>query len=176
MNIFDIIILVAAAYGIYKGITKGFVHIVLSFAGFLLGLWLAANFSGKLIPYLAGQLNANDNQLRWVAYFVIFLGTLLITWIISKLITKLLKEAGLGWLNRLSGAALATVKYLFIAGLIFILIDEINRRFPVLPQDYAKGSQWHQPVMQGTKRLIAGFSNAKIFQLKNTEKTQDTLR
>ncbi len=176
MHFFDIFILVASAYGVFKGLTKGLVHILLSFVGFIAGLYLAANFSGMLIPYLAEQFHSSPGQMQWAAYFVIFFGAILIAWLASKLITKILKEAGLGWLNRLGGALLSTAKYLFIAGLIFVLIEETNRRFAFLPENYTENSKFFKPVTQETRQIIHLLSGSKIFRINQPANQRDSLR
>ncbi len=154
MHILDLIILSALGYGLYTGFRKGLVHMLLSLAGLLAAVFLAAQFSERLIPWLGSHLKLGPGSLRWTAYLTVFLGTLLLVALISRLLGKLLKAAGLGWANRLSGAALSALKYLLILGLLLKLVDSVQQRFPVLPEDYAQGSRWQKPLMRSTDSIL----------------------
>ena len=149
---------------------------LLSFAGLLAAVFLAARFSEQLIPWLGRHLNMGPGGLRWTAYLTVFLGTLVIVALVSRLLDKLLKAAGLGWANRLSGAALSAVKYLLILGLLLKLIDSVQQRFPVLPEDYAQGSRWQKPLMRSTDSVLVYVGRLHLDSLVKNQRKNDTVR
>ena len=169
MNILDSVVMILVFYGIYKGFTKGIVYMVLSTAGFILGIILSVKFAFLLVPYLAHYFNLHEVQLKWLAYMLIFLGVILVMLLLSKLLYKLLKISGLGWLNRLSGALVSGLKYLFFAGLILMLIDEIQQRFPVFPDTLLKESKLMQPVTESTRMVIRWIDNKAYWNKIKTE-------
>ncbi len=169
MNILDAGVMILVFYGIYKGFAKGIVYMVLSTAGFILGIILSVKFAFLLVPYLAHYFNLPEVQLKWLAYLLIFLGVLLVMLLLSKLLSKLLKISGLGWLNRLSGALVSGLKYLFFTGLILMLIDEIQQRFPVFPDTLLKESKLMQPVTESTWAVIHWIDNKAYWEQIKTE-------
>ena len=127
---------------------------LLALAGLLAAVFLAAKFSEQLIPWLGTHLEAGPSTLRWMAYLTVFFGTLILVALLSRLLDKLLDAAGLGWANRLSGAVVSAFKYLLIFGLLLRLVDSVQERFPVLPEDYAQGSNLHEPLVRATDTVL----------------------
>ena len=164
MNIIDIIILVGFLYGLYTGFRKGFIHIVLGIIGFLAALYVASRFAGMLIPYLKANWNASEGTLRWAAYALLFIGVLIAVGLLSKLLDKILDTAGLGWLNRLTGAALSAFKYLIIIGLLLRMVDGMQERLHIFPEDYAKDSRWHKPLTALTDSVVVYVGRIRINQ------------
>lgn len=162
MNFIDLVILIAAAYGLYIGFRKGFIHIVLGIAGFLAGLYVASRFAEKLIPYLQRNWHLDDRTLHWIAYVLLFFAVLIVVGLLSKLLDKIIDTAGLGWLNKLSGAVLSALKYLIIIGLFLRLVDAFQERFGILPEDYAKDSQLYEPLSALTDSVIVYVGQLRI--------------
>ncbi|NPA45702.1 MAG: CvpA family protein [Chlorobi bacterium] len=162
MNIIDIIILVGFLYGLYTGFRKGFIHIVLGIIGFLAALYVASRFAGMLIPYLKANWNASEGTLRWAAYALLFIGVLIAVGLLSKLLDKIFDTAGLGWLNRLTGAALSAFKYLIIIGLLLRMVDGMQERLHIFPEDYAKDSRWHKPLTALTDSVIVYVGRLRV--------------
>jgi len=154
MHIIDLVIITAFGYGLYTGYRKGIVHMVLSFVGLLVAIYLSARFSEQIIPHIGRYLDLGPRGLRWIAYLMVFSGTLILVSILSRILHKLLKAAGLSWANRLGGAAFSALKYMLILGLLLKLVDSVQQRFPVLPEDYAQGSHWHKPLMRSTDSVL----------------------
>ncbi len=155
MDHLDILILTTAGYGLYKGFRKGFIHMVLSLAGLVLALYLAVKFSGLFIPFLAEKLHTGPEKMRWLAYLLVFTGTLITVSLLSRLLNKLIKSVGLGWLNKTAGALLSALKNLLIIGLFFKLVASVQERFALFPDDYTQSSQLYQPLMRITDKTIS---------------------
>jgi len=154
MNLLDIIILIIAAWGFIRGLRKGLFYIVLSLAGILAGLVLATRFSGKLIPFLGRILPWDEKQLQWAAYVIVFLIVLIIARLISILLEKFFTWTGLGWMNRFAGAAVSTLKYLLLAGLLFTAVDELQAKFTLFPPSVFESSRIYKPLVQQTRKFI----------------------
>jgi len=170
MNIIDIIILVALLYGLFIGFRKGFIHIVLGMAGFLAAIYVASRFAERLIPYLKQTWKLDDRTLLWIAYALLFIAVLMVVGILTKILDKIFDSAGLGWLNKLSGAALAALKYLIIIGLFFRLVDSFQERFGILPEDLTEDSQFYEPLSALTDTVIAYVGDLHISEWRLNEK------
>ncbi len=154
MAVFDIIILTLVAWGLYKGFRKGFFYIVLSFAGLIIGFMLATRFSSHLIPFLQAYLDWPPSSLLWVAYVLIFLMVIIMARLISLLLEKFFKWTGLGWLNRIAGGMVSSLKYLLIAGLLFTAVDEVQSNFKLFPGELFEKSTVYRPLVENTRKFI----------------------
>jgi len=101
MNWLDIIIAIVLVIFTFIGLKKGLIKAVLSFAGLILGIFLA----GRFYISVSGLLTfLPDGVARVIAYILIIIIVLIVFWIIASLLNKLLSFLMLGWLNHLGGA------------------------------------------------------------------------
>ncbi len=178
MHYLDWIILSVAAYGFYRGFRKGLVHIVLSLAGLVMAVFLASRFSGQWVPFLSEKLNSSPDKIMWLAYAVVFFGTLIAVALLTKLLDKIISSAGLGWVNKMTGGFLSALKSLLIIGLFFKLIASVQERFMIFPKDFEKDSKYYAPLIQVTDTLIhhAGNWHRKWKQKHPSVNSQDDLQ
>ena len=115
MSPFDYFILtlliVSSVYGIYRGIIKE----VLSLSGLVLSFYLASNFDNSLANIV--PIENKSDFLIISAFIMIFVSTLIFTSILIKLISKVLKLAGLSIMNRFFGFFFGIAR-----GLVIVLV------------------------------------------------------
>jgi membrane protein required for colicin V production len=119
MNWLDILLAVILLISILGGVRKGFSREIIGLAAALIGLLLASQFyrlAGKpLKPYIPQE------SLSSVAGFLgIFLGVLIVGSIVSSLVRRILKTAGLSTIDRLLGAAYGLVRGSLVALAIIV--------------------------------------------------------
>jgi membrane protein required for colicin V production len=119
MNWLDILLAVILLISILGGLRKGFSREIIGLAAALIGLLLASQFyrlAGKpLKPYIPQE------SLSSVAGFLgIFLGVLIVGSIVSSLVRRILKTAGLSTIDRLLGAAYGLVRGSLVALAIIV--------------------------------------------------------
>jgi membrane protein required for colicin V production len=110
---YDSLILLLLTYAGYKGYQKGFIQTVLSFVGYLIGLWLAVKCSAILAQKL-------QSQQVWMPFVVFLLILVAVGWlvkIIGRSIRGLLNLVLLGWLDGILGMLI----YCFLFSLIISL-------------------------------------------------------
>lgn len=113
MNTIDIIVLVLLLIGGLNGLRKGFVNAFANLVGWIFALIVAAKYSAVFAP--AMQVLSQDPVVQKISAFAfIVLIIVVLTWIVSALLNKILKTFKLGPLNRLAGGTLGTLKGLFI--------------------------------------------------------------
>jgi membrane protein required for colicin V production len=114
LNWLDLVFLLLFALSVATGIAKGFAKQVVGFLAailaFLLALWFYGAVGSFLLPYVSHQRVANFLGFMAIVVAVSVLGAVL-----GKLLSLLLKWAGLSWLDRLLGAVFGVLRGLVFA-------------------------------------------------------------
>ncbi len=141
--IFDIVCVILLAGGIISGLKKGFVGTVSGIAGIILGIVFGFRYM-KLLEYTLG-LTTNAPVIDHILYFLaIFLFTVLVFFLIGKLIEYFLSLILLSWLNHLVGGI---VGFLWVAVLIYFITSQIIVIFPEFSH-YINGSVAGQIILK----------------------------
>jgi membrane protein required for colicin V production len=113
MNWLDVVLICLLAASVAGGFTKGLVRQVVgltaALAVLICGAWFYRMAAEPLRPYVGSQAMAN-----LCGFLLIFVGAMILGWLISVLIGMLVKAVGLSWLNRLAGAAFGVVRGIVI--------------------------------------------------------------
>lgn len=131
MNYFDIIIICILSFGFIKGFLKGFFNEVSSFIGFFIGLIGATMFSENLSNLILKIIDLDLKILNIISFIFLFIVITILFSLIGKSLTKLMKFASLGTINRLFGGIFSFGKYLVILSFIVLLINYINTLFSI---------------------------------------------
>jgi membrane protein required for colicin V production len=126
MNPLDIGILLIAALFFIRGIFRGFVFELVTVVGLILGYIISITYLSLLSGYILSIFpSVPESIVNLVSFFILFVGTNLLLRMVAKVITKTLKIAMLGWLNRLLGGLLGMLKSIIIMSIIVFVIDLI---------------------------------------------------
>lgn len=132
MGYADIFILLVLAVSFLVGIYKGFVKEVLSLATLVLSIaaavyladypagWLPIDISSHSFSLFGATLDVYDIAIT-VSFILIFLVAMILGYVLTNVINKLIKESPLNWFNRLLGSlfGIARASVLIIAVIIF---------------------------------------------------------
>ena len=105
------VLIASSIYGVYRGLIKE----VLSLTGLVLSFFLASNFDNSLANLV--PIENKSDFLIISAFILIFVFTLILTSLLIKIISKVLKFAGLSILNRFFGFAFGMAR-----GLVIVLV------------------------------------------------------
>ena len=105
------VLIVSSIYGVYRGLIKE----VLSLTGLVLSFYLASNFDNSLANLV--PIENKSNFLIISAFILIFVSTLILTSLLIKIVSKVLKFAGLSILNRFFGFIFGMAR-----GLVMVLV------------------------------------------------------
>jgi len=134
----DILIIILLGYAAFKGWCRGLIMALFSFAGMILGIFLAMKFSAAVALYLEKHSSIPDMWLPVAAFVIILLGVGLLVRLVGGILEKTAELSMLGPANKLGGALLYIVLYgLLISILLY----------------YATNSGLCDPVQSG----VAGF-------------------
>ena len=115
MGVLDIVVCVVLGGCTLYGLLRGFAHIALGIAGFGLGLAAALRLAENGPAWFGGRIS-NPSTARLLAFLVVFVAALIVTALVIWIAGKLIRAAGIGWMDRLLGAAVG-----FGGGLLVVL-------------------------------------------------------
>lgn len=124
--IIDIIVLVAVALAIIKGLRSGLIVAVFSIIAFVIGLVAALKLSTVVAAWLAQSTNINTQWLPFIAFAAVFFITVFAIRAVAKLIEKAVDLAWLGWANKLGGVAGYAILYLLILSVLFFYAAQMK--------------------------------------------------
>ena len=151
----DICLIIPLAWGLVRGLYKGLMMSVGSLVGLILGVYLANIYAPQLSAVLLKQFVLSQQVAHVLAYFLIFGGVTLISFLIAKILDKFFKVVMLSWLNRLLGALFGVVKYALALSVILNLIALLdNNNLSIIPQDAKNNSILYEPVLKTVPTLL----------------------
>ncbi|MFN4235139.1 MAG: CvpA family protein [Bacteroidia bacterium] len=159
MHYVDIILLVPLLWGLYKGITKGFIFQIATLAGFLLSTYAAVRFTDFISNYLRTQQGWESEFLPHAVFALLFIVVLIIVYLLAKWLTHILGKIKLGWANKLAGAFFGVLKYAFIVSAILFIINAVNEKIAFLPDDLSEKSLLYQPVSKLLEWMLKNYNS-----------------
>jgi hypothetical protein len=109
MAIIDWVILIVVILSVVSAAKAGLVLEVCTLAGLILGLLVASWDYEKLTPWM-GQWIHSKAVNETLSFIAIALGVMIVAGMVGRLIRWSVKSVGLGWMDRLAGAAFGLVK------------------------------------------------------------------
>lgn len=126
MNWIDIVILCFVLLMLILGIKKGLVISFASFIALVLGIWASVHFTNWLDRLLIAHLGWNGHWLPVVSFAAIFLIVVIVVMLLAKGLEKLLKLAGIGFLNRLFGGLFGILIAVFLLSVIIYIFNHAD--------------------------------------------------
>jgi membrane protein required for colicin V production len=123
MNWVDVIIVIILVIGLFKGLANGFVRGLFGLVALVAGIALAAGNYAQLRDALLFRLPATVQLQNIISFLLIFLVVLILISILGNIISRALKLAALGWIDRLAGGVLGLfMSSLFVGVLLLIVV------------------------------------------------------
>ena len=120
MTSFDYLVLMVIAISIILSVMRGLLREVLAILGWVAAFYVAKTYTNQVLPMM--PVNIPTEPLRILAAFlVLFLATLLVASLLAIALSAIFKKIGLGWLNRLLGAAFGIVRGLLVVCVLVFL-------------------------------------------------------
>ncbi|MCF8275262.1 MAG: CvpA family protein [Flavobacteriales bacterium] len=133
MNWLDILLAIPMIWGLYKGLTSGFIMEIARLVALITGVYLAVRFAQELSEYVYQNSDITNEFLPILSFAIIFVGVVLLVHFFAKAIEQLAKAVALGWANKAAGAAFGVLRMTFIVSIVimmlsrFELLDKFNR-------------------------------------------------
>ena len=172
MNILDIIIICLLAIFLIRGLFRGLVQEVLSLAAVVLAVYLASSFQHLLVPHLQNYIETQI-IVNGLAYGLIFVGTLIVFWLLAKLIKSILDIAMLGWIDRTMGGLFGLLEGVLISLILLMFIQSFAPQSAWLKESYLAPRSQHLVRMVGD---LAPKSLRESLHLPSAEEAVNTAR
>ena len=135
MNYIDIFLSLVIVWGAYNGFLKGLINELSSILGIIIGVYLAKNFYTYLDVMLKPIFESEADYISILSLMIIFLFTVMIFEIISRLLTKFLKLIALGLLNRIIGSVFGVIKSILILCVFIFIFSKINNMLAIIENE-----------------------------------------
>jgi membrane protein required for colicin V production len=122
----DIVFLVLIIVAAVKGIRRGLVMSIFSFAGWFIGIAAALKLSAWVASYLQHHTGIGDRWLPLFAFILVFATTVLLVQFAGKAVEGVFSISLIGWVNRLGGALLYTAMYTLAFSVILFYLEKMN--------------------------------------------------
>ncbi len=146
MNYVDLAVIIILGLIGFKGFRRGLISEVLALVGLFLAIYGGSKLSVWCSEMLAQYVDIAPLALTIISFTLLFITIILVIQYLGKLLTKLIKIAALGIINRILGTVFALLKGILICGLICFAIAAINQRITLIPDDYLADSFLFQPL------------------------------
>lgn len=148
MNFLDIILLCIVGIFLIRGFFRGLVQEVISLTAVVLAIFLASNYQHLLIPHLEMYIKS-EITVGALAYVLIFLGTILVCWLLAKLIRSVLDLSFLGWVDRSAGTLFGAIEGALIALIILMFLQSFAPESALLKESYLAPRSQHLVELLG---------------------------
>lgn len=162
MNWLDVLIAIPIVWLIYKGWKRGWVREIATLVGLLAGIWAATH----LIPLIVEVLHLEGEGAVLIAFFICFVGALVLAYLLGKCVEGLMKVTHLSMLNRIGGAVLGGTIAVCIVAVLLNYIVMIDKHEKVLTFDTKEKSALYRPVFI-TGNAFTGTLKAYVLEHKD---------
>ncbi len=146
MNYLDIILLIPAAWWIFRGFSRGLIISLASLAGLVAGIYFAVYFSDFIGNWLAQQLHWQSRYMPQISFAITFLLVVIVIQIIGRIFHNAVDWAALGFLNRLAGAVLGLAKAIVFLSAILFIINTFDTHKKLISEETRNGSRLYAPL------------------------------
>ena len=133
MNYFDLAIVILISIGIFRGFIKGLINEIFSLISLYLGIIGSINYSNILASYIISYTKWNETTTNIICFLILFILIVFFVTAIAKLITKILKLAALGLLNRIIGSIFGGLKWLIILSGLALIYNSLSQIITIAP-------------------------------------------
>ena len=165
MNYFDLAILILISFGILRGILKGLIIEVSSLISLYIGIVGSITYSEYLSKLIINYTKWNETTVNIFCFILIFIVIVWSIMLTAKLITKILKIAYLGLLNRIFGGLFGGVKWMVILSGIIIIYNSLNQVITI-PNNLLKESLSYNLLLD-FGNLIFDWSSKNDWNINN---------
>ena len=141
----DLFMATLIIWALISGWRNGFLRELLSTAGDLVGLLVAALAYKWLGSYLAVEGSQANMFTSIVAFLILWIATPIALGLVANLLTGAVKALQLGWLNSLLGSVVSLIKFSILIGCILSVLSALG----LLHADRTRGSVLYAPLSSG---------------------------
>ncbi len=135
----------------YKGWRRGLVREITTLLGVLAGIWAATHMS----EWICETLELEGESKIIIAFFIAFVGALVLAYLLGQMIEKLMKAAKIGLVNHICGATVGLLIALCILSVILNNIVMLDKSEKLITSKAKEESVLYKPVWHTGNKLTA---------------------
>ena len=177
MNFLDILLIGIVAIFFIRGIFRGLVKEVLSLTAVVLGVFLASRYQHLLVPHLELYIKS-EMTVDALAYVSVFLGTVIIFWLLAKFIRSVLDISLLGWVDRTAGGVFGLIEGVLIGLILLTFVQAFAPESRWFKESYIAPRSQHMVgiVVELTPESMRDTLRSKGFELPSPQEALDSAR
>lgn len=164
MNHVDIVLILILALGVWSGFKKGFIVSFFDVIGLGLGVYGGIHFSDAFAEWLKTEFNIGIDWLPFSAFLVTLLLILLVVHLLAKAITKALKLAMLGTVNKVGGALFGLARSVLFLSLALLFIHPLNKKSQFVSDEALEASVLYTPIYLTATTVIPALLTSDFFE------------
>ena len=146
MNYLDLIFLIPLLFALYRGFTKGLIHMIASLAALLLGIFGAIRLRPVFASLLDSLFDVSPDYLNVIAFSVAFISIVLVVHLVAFVVEKLIRAVALSLVNRLLGMGFGLLVTAFVISMILWPVNQINQERQIIKPERIEGSMLYRPL------------------------------
>jgi len=146
MNYLDIIMGSIILFGAVKGFFKGFVIEAASIVALIAGILGALLFASTIGDLLSTYFNFKTIPPTGIIFALIFIVIIISINLLAKLLTKFIKMAALGLINRIFGTLFGGLKFAIMLSALLLLLDQFSFLFQYFDTIILEESILYDPI------------------------------
>ncbi|HYB21683.1 MAG TPA: CvpA family protein [Thermodesulfobacteriota bacterium] len=121
MNTLDIIFLLLIGASVLYSLIRGLVREIFSFLSIIFGFF-GASYGYSSVAHWLKRWITNETMAQIVAFAVLFIVIALAIGLLGRVLSRLIHKGGLGWADRLGGAAFGFLKAILLAAILVLVL------------------------------------------------------
>ncbi|MCX7696451.1 MAG: CvpA family protein [Bacteroidales bacterium] len=154
MNLFDIIVIIFVGWNMVRGFMKGFVQEIFQIVGYGLGIFIAFKFSDWLAQWLRNEFSIDAAYTFLIAFALLFIGTVILCFMISKMVESIFHIMQISTINKLLGLAFSTLKALILMSFIAVAISKLDKANIIMKEEQRERSLTFYPLVHLGETII----------------------
>jgi membrane protein required for colicin V production len=146
MNYLDLIFLIPLLFALYRGFTKGLIHMIASLAALLLGIFGAIRLRPAFASLLDSLFDISPDFMNVIAFSVAFVSIVLVVHLVAFVVEKLISAVALSFVNRLLGMGFGLLVTAFVISMILWPVNQINQERQLIKPERIEGSMLYGPL------------------------------
>lgn len=146
----DIFIVVLLAWAAFSGWRAGFIKELVSSAGFLVGLLIAATCYSTFSESLAINGTETNIVTNLIAFFLLWIIVPIVLGFAANVLTKALKGMQLGMPNSILGAVVSFIKYFILLSCVLNVMGALH----IMNEERTASSYLYKPVTEALQMFF----------------------
>ncbi len=164
MNHVDIALMLVLALGVWRGFKKGFIISLFDVIGLGLGVYGGIHFSDAFAEWLKTEFNIGIDWLPFSSFLVTLLLILIVIHLLARAITKVLKLAMLGTVNKVGGAVFGLARSVLFVSLALLFLHPLNKKSQFVSDEALEASLLYTPIYLTATTVVPALLTSDFYE------------